>query len=996
MSGSSTPGDPLAPIPEPERIGAVPGGAQVLGRRWRVQQVHHGGMAEVYICALEQPDADSEIRLALKTYPRQMLLNPAVRRAFTREVATWAQLTSHPGVVPMLGIEEIDGRLFAVSAAVPPDSNGDVSVRDLINRGPLPTARVLDIAWQAAATLANLGRELPGLVHGDLKPENFLLWEGVTLLVADFGLSRGVAEAFGDIRLAATPAYLPPEARDTSAPPTVAGDVYAFGVTVREMLGSRPDTEPGGGHAADLGTKPDPGSGACRETLAELARWCTADDPVSRLHDFDAITGFLSARAPQAASRMVAGKFIGFASGGQAAALLRRATLDSTVRTLLGLGMTDLALKQLDSVPRETWDAMTWVLHGSALSVANLDIEALSSFDQAWAQLASDPAGAGEHDYVALANEHALSLTRVGRYDEAITLLKKIIGSLSGENLTRTAVNLAGAFIRSGDHQAAVNLMERLVAEGRGDEEARVWSQLGYAYEAAGEPDKAIAALRRAVARTPGDSAAHLALARALLQYQEDFDSAAPVLDLALQLATSFDAEAVMLRMVCAIVQQDEATASELYAMAADAVGAEQAGGLLRRAAQCLVPESPVPAGPADDIAGEPGRAAGKPGRAAGKPGRAAGKPLVRPGGRPEPVPPAFINLVHGADGLTSVDFYHDLDDPQFAELFAERLQQFSYEPRIGTTLRSTPFCFTVCPTCDLTVLTNRPADRLLRCRQCSQRSSIVPIRTPRTDLILTGIDRLLNRKPQRTDGYFVLGSLEPPEPAQVGEVTEYCLAAGFELISPQDPRAWWLRILNQSRRAFDGQASHVVYVVREYPSGSILDATVTPPDFESLISTLRLKFGAVRSLSVAHESRTDDPLTLIFSGDLSGCEALLRGMPPTSDTATRWVILARFSSFTGDYAGARRQAHRAVQLAPYSGDAWFVLGEAQLDLGQLTEAQESLNNAQHFDPSDAHTAAALARCHLLLGNKDLAREQAERAIALGFPTREPEPGEDD
>lgn len=160
-----------------------------------------------------------------------------------------------------------------------------------------------------------------------------------------------------------------------------------------------------------------------------------------------------------------------------------------------------------------------------------------------------------------------------------------------------------------------------------------------------------------------------------------------------------------------------------------------------------------------------------------------------RRGDPPEPVPPAFINLVLGADGLTSVDFYHDLDDPQFAEIFSDRLQQFSYEPRIGMTLRSTRFCFTVCLTCNLTILTNRPADRLIRCRQCGQQSLIVPIHTPRTDSILTEIDGMLNRKPRRTDGYFVLGSLEPPEPAQVGEVTKFCQAAGFEQVSPQDAR---------------------------------------------------------------------------------------------------------------------------------------------------------------------------------------------------------------
>lgn len=82
-----------------------------------------------------------------------------------------------------------------------------------------------------------------------------------------------------------------------------------------------------------------------------------------------------------------------------------------------------------------------------------------------------------------------------------------------------------------------------------------------------------------------------------------------------------------MLRMACAIIQQDEVTVGELHAMAADAVGAQQASDLLKQAAQCLLPESPAPVGQPDDIADQSERPVGEPSPAVGQSERAADEP---------------------------------------------------------------------------------------------------------------------------------------------------------------------------------------------------------------------------------------------------------------------------------------------------------------------------------------------------------------------------------
>ncbi len=100
--------------------------------------------------------------------------------------------------------------------------------------------RILDV-------LARVHRE--GIVHGDLKPENVLFTRGDQLFLADFGLSRRIAQrsaslsvslSLEDARLAGTLDYMAPEQR-AGDKPDARSDVYAAGVILYELLtGERP------------------------------------------------------------------------------------------------------------------------------------------------------------------------------------------------------------------------------------------------------------------------------------------------------------------------------------------------------------------------------------------------------------------------------------------------------------------------------------------------------------------------------------------------------------------------------------------------------------------------------------------------------------------------------------------------------------------------------------------------------------------------------------
>src|SRR5689334_6703711 len=110
------------------------------------------------------------------------------------------------------------------------------SVRALLNHGPMSEDVALFCAVQIASGMAEAADRVPGLVHGDLKPEN-LLFQEKDLLISDFGLAR-ISDDWS-LELEGTWAYLSPESWDHGQPLSVAQDIYAFGVVLYEMVTNR-------------------------------------------------------------------------------------------------------------------------------------------------------------------------------------------------------------------------------------------------------------------------------------------------------------------------------------------------------------------------------------------------------------------------------------------------------------------------------------------------------------------------------------------------------------------------------------------------------------------------------------------------------------------------------------------------------------------------------------------------------------------------------------
>jgi serine/threonine-protein kinase len=148
-----------APTPEFLELQSALAGEYSLQR-----ELGRGGMGVVYLARDVQLDRD----VAIKVLPAALAETPAARERFLREARMAAGL-SHPHIVPIHRVREVDGFVFFVMTYVEGETLGE----RLRRRGPLlpaEAARVLrEVAWDLAYYH---GR---GIVHLDVKPDNILL-----------------------------------------------------------------------------------------------------------------------------------------------------------------------------------------------------------------------------------------------------------------------------------------------------------------------------------------------------------------------------------------------------------------------------------------------------------------------------------------------------------------------------------------------------------------------------------------------------------------------------------------------------------------------------------------------------------------------------------------------------------------------------------------------------------------------------------------------------
>jgi DNA-binding beta-propeller fold protein YncE len=201
-------------------------GVEILGYRLE-ELIGRGGMGAVY----RAYDRRLKRNVALKLVAPELSDDASFRDRFLTETEVAASL-EHPNVVPVYDAGDVDGQLYLAMRYL---EAGELKAL-LKSEGSLEPARALAICGRLAAALD--AAHAHGLVHRDVKPSNVLLDGDEHVYLADFGLSRRLADPglpAGPGPSLGTPAYVAPE---QIAGDEVDGraDIYSLGCVLYECL----------------------------------------------------------------------------------------------------------------------------------------------------------------------------------------------------------------------------------------------------------------------------------------------------------------------------------------------------------------------------------------------------------------------------------------------------------------------------------------------------------------------------------------------------------------------------------------------------------------------------------------------------------------------------------------------------------------------------------------------------------------------------------------
>src|SRR5271170_5207022 len=250
--------------------------------------------------------------VAIKILPPDVANDPPRRARFTQEAKALAAL-NHPNIMSIFEFGEDAGQVFMVSELV----DGE-SLRAMVDRGPVPSRKAIEIAVQIADGLA--AAHSLQVVHRDLKPENVMVTRSGQVKLLDFGLAKQGSVAEGDrtasMALSApgtvmgTAGYMSPE-QVRGEPVDTRSDIFSFGCVLYEMLtGKRAFKAPSGVETmhAILHAEPEdfPGETKAPPALAVIVRRCMEKQPVQRFQSASDLAFALRALSSSATTIMQA------------------------------------------------------------------------------------------------------------------------------------------------------------------------------------------------------------------------------------------------------------------------------------------------------------------------------------------------------------------------------------------------------------------------------------------------------------------------------------------------------------------------------------------------------------------------------------------------------------------------------------------------------------------------------------------------------------------
>jgi predicted Ser/Thr protein kinase len=203
--------------------------AETIGKYQVLERIGRGGMGTIY--KAYDPILDRPV--ALKVISREIEVTDELRARFFREAQACARL-SHPNVVTVYDMGEVDGRLYIVMEFLEGHE-----LKHLIAHGPvMALENKLSIMMQVCDGLHYAHQK--GIVHRDIKPGNIMLVRNGQVKILDFGIAH-IADSEGLTRtglIMGTLRYIAPE--QVRGQGDHRSDIFSVGAVFYELLSLQP------------------------------------------------------------------------------------------------------------------------------------------------------------------------------------------------------------------------------------------------------------------------------------------------------------------------------------------------------------------------------------------------------------------------------------------------------------------------------------------------------------------------------------------------------------------------------------------------------------------------------------------------------------------------------------------------------------------------------------------------------------------------------------
>jgi tetratricopeptide (TPR) repeat protein len=929
-----------------------------------------------------------EMAIALKTFQQRYFFHSDIRVAFNRETELWSRISGLPHIMPLVGFDTVDDRPVVIMPAIARDHDGIRTVRDLLNwRRPDNETAALLVAQVAIGM--HLARErLPGLVHGDLKPENLLLSNG-TLFVSDFGLARVI----GDHRpsdLQSTVAYQAPELLGGLSASSTASDVYALGVILWELLtGSRPD--PSGRQAVSTD-----GSGLSRNLL-NLAANCTDAVPSRRPASFgDIYVAILDAADAEAPG--LVGKIMEItAHNNTAMMLLTPVLLQVRIDFLFRLRRYDLILDEIEGEEAYDDSAFAQGARAEALSLLGRDEEAIEVFGQA---LDLDPPQGLRLRYL---NGKALALQQLRRFDEAADLFRQVIPASPPRTRPGVMMNLASVHLQKGDAAEALALLRKAAV--MRPEMWEIWVNIGRADEQLGRYPDAFNAYQRAVKLAPYEEAPLLSLATVCMDHLGLFAVAYTALD---QLAGQglISAEWATRWLACLLVVGAQAAADNFIEQVRAELGDQGATAIVQDARELASRMSSGPGSPGESVptpyeapraqplAFEDLAASLPEGWEANRSTSGTFPDVARTPGVAEAYAAArdgapFLGIrAYLKQRFFCFDFFCEPTRPDYADELVRHLDQT--RASIDTVLPAfqlwdVPPYFHRCPHCAAYVLTNRRIGVGLRCRSCGQTALTTAVRSATLDGLLTEIADRIGRSVRDISGHEQIVVVDVGAPDLTSAAAAVAERLGFLPTDPESPAVGFLVAQVRSSSINDFGDGYLLAFRKTASQGTRALADGGDMETETVIGMLRLSLDVESSASITFNPDADSGLIRLVSGQakdpLQEVQRLVDANP--HDQGMRRTLVG-LQIRSGMLEQASRWIEAAEQASPDDPELQLLSGELLLAQGNPAAASAALQNSLRISPVQPRALQLLAQCYYALNRPELARAAEAQAQSLG------------